>query len=171
MGINLRSPVLVLNANFAPIHVCNVRRAINLLVQEKAALVMNGRGKIRTVRRDYPCPSIIRLNSMVKRPRPVVKLSKQEIFRRDQYTCQYCGSRPAKLTVDHVVPRSLGGSHTWANLVSACPSCNHRKGGRRPDQANMFLRQRPIAPPATADYIFGKYLRENQEWIQFIKGW
>ena len=167
----LSAPVLVLNANFAPIHVCNVRRAVGLIMQEKATLVLNGRGHIRTVREQIPIPSIIRLSYMVKRPRPIVKLNKQEIFRRDGYTCQYCGVRPARPTLDHVVPRHLGGEHSWENLVTACPSCNLRKGGRTVEQANMRPRLKPISPPATADYIFGKYLKGHEEWEEFVSGW
>jgi 5-methylcytosine-specific restriction endonuclease McrA len=167
----LSSPVLVLNANFAPINVCNVRRALGLILADKATLVMNGRGYIHTVNHDLPCPSIIRLAYMVRRPRPQVKLNKQEIFRRDNHTCQYCGSHPQRPTLDHVIPRHLGGEHTWENLVTACPSCNHRKGGRTPDQANMHPFKIPVAPPASADYIFGKYLKSNDEWVEFINGW
>jgi 5-methylcytosine-specific restriction endonuclease McrA len=100
-----------------------------------------------------------------------VKLNKQEIFRRDGYACQYCGIRPARPTLDHVIPRHLGGSHTWENLVTACPSCNLRKGGRTVDQANMRPRVKPITPPATAYYIFGKYIKSNSDWETFITGW
>ena len=144
---------------------------MGLILAEKAMLVRNGRGYIRTVSRDLPCPSIIRLANMVRRPRPTVKLNKQEIFRRDGYTCQYCGKRPHKPTLDHVVPRHMGGDHTWENLVTACPSCNHRKGGRTTDQANMRPKKSPVAPPASADYIFGKYLKKNGEWIDYVRGW
>ena len=171
MNARLTAPVLVLNANFAPIHVCNVRRALGLILQDKATLVMNGRGYIRTVRTQIPCPSIIRLSHMVKRPRPIVKLNKQEVFRRDGYRCQYCGVRPSRPTLDHVIPRRLGGAHTWENLVTACPSCNLRKGGRTVEQANMQPRKKPIRPPASADYIFGKYLKGNEEWEEFVSGW
>ncbi len=171
MSFTLVSPVLVLNANFEPINVCNVRRAMGLILDERATLVLNGRGEIRSVRSTYPCPSIIRLSRMIRRPRPVVKLTKQEIFRRDGFACQYCGRQASRLTLDHVVPRRLGGSHSWDNLVTACPTCNHRKGGRTAEQANMKLLRRPVQPPASARYIFGRYLRENREWIEFVDGW
>ncbi len=167
----LTAPVLVLNANFAPINVCNVRRALGLILADKATLVMNGRGYIHTVRQDLPCPSIIRLAYMVRRPRPSVKLNKQEIFRRDHHTCQYCGTRPLRPTLDHVIPRHMGGTHTWDNLVTACPACNLKKGGRTVEQANMRPINRPVAPPATANYIFGKYLNHNTEWQTYIEGW
>ncbi len=168
---NLHEPVLVLNANFAPINVCTTKRAITLVLTGKANLVLNGRGIIQTVSRSYPRPSIIRLGMMVKRPRPRVKLNKREIFRRDNYICQYCGQRKNNLTVDHVVPRRLGGDHSWENLVTACASCNHRKGGRTITQAGLQLSKKPGIPSSSARYIFGRYVGGNTEWIPFLEGW
>jgi 5-methylcytosine-specific restriction endonuclease McrA len=165
------NPVLVLNANFEPINVCNTRRAIGLMLSGKARLVLNGRGEIKTVTRSFPRPSIIRLERMVKRPRPHVKLSKREILRRDNFTCQYCGSQVTYLTIDHVIPRRLGGQHVWNNLVAACPSCNHRKGGRTLEQAQMRLNRLPMEPPSSANYIFARHLPENTDWLPFIEGW
>jgi 5-methylcytosine-specific restriction endonuclease McrA len=108
---------------------------------------------------------------MIKRPRPKIKLSKREIFRRDNYTCQYCGQQTKQLTVDHVLPRRLGGSFSWENLVTACPKCNHIKGGRTIEQANMILKNRPSTPSASAHNIFGRYIKANKEWEDFIIGW
>lgn len=167
----MQAPVLVLNANFEPINVCNTRRAINLILDGKASLVLNGRGEIKTVSTTYSRPSIIRLERQIKRPRPRVKLSKREILRRDNFTCQYCGQSTAVLTIDHVKPRHLGGTHDWYNLVTACPSCNHRKGGRTTEQAQMKLLHKPDEPPMTAQYIFGRHLKENSDWEPFILGW
>ena len=132
---------------------------------------MNGRGYIQTVSKAYPAPSIIRLDQMIKRPRPIVKLTKTEVFRRDNYTCQYCGESENHLTIDHVNPRHLGGMHVWENVVAACPSCNHKKGGKTTYQANMRLKNAPRAPDASAEYRFGKFLTANNEWLPFIKGW
>jgi 5-methylcytosine-specific restriction endonuclease McrA len=165
------APVLVLNANFEPINVCNTHRAIGLVLTGKADLVLNGRGEIKTVSQTFPRPSIIRLEKMVKRPRPRIKLTKREVLRRDDYTCQYCGQRTPVLTIDHVIPRHLGGQHEWDNLVTACPTCNHHKGGRTLEQAHMRLLRLPAEPPASADYIFGRHLRENQDWLPFVEGW
>ena len=164
-------PVLVLNANFEPINVCTTRRAIALVLSGKANLVLNGRGEIKTVSRTFPRPSIIRLQRMVKRPRPIVRLTKREILRRDNYTCQYCGQRALYLTIDHVTPRRLGGGHSWENLVAACPPCNHRKGGRTLEQAGMYLLRRPSRPPSSAQYYFARHLGSNTDWIPFIEGW
>lgn len=171
MYSKLATPVLVLNANFEPLNVCTTRRALGLVFTDKAKLVMNGRGVIYTVSTTYPMPSIIRLDRMIKRPRPVVKLTKVEIFRRDNFTCQYCGSHSSHLTIDHVTPRHLGGTHTWDNLVAACPNCNHKKGGRTAVQANLKLLNPPKAPKATAVYLYGRYLKVNEEWLPFIEGW
>ena len=164
-------PVLVLNANFEPIHVCTTRRAIGLILNGKASLVLNGRGEIKTISRIYPRPSIIRLEKMIRRPRPTIRLSKREILRRDEYTCQYCGLHTIHLTIDHVIPRRLGGRHTWENLVAACPNCNHHKGGRTIDQAQMRLLRPPSEPPSSAHYLFSRHLHENQDWLPFIQGW
>jgi 5-methylcytosine-specific restriction endonuclease McrA len=164
-------PVLVLNANFEPINVCNTRRAITLILDGKATLILNGRGEIKTISRCYPRPSIIRLEKMVHRPRNRVKLTKREVLRRDNYTCQYCGQYAAYLTIDHIVPRHMGGRHSWDNLVTACPNCNHRKGGRTLEQVQMRLLKQPHEPPTSAIYLFARHLKENDEWLPFVNGW
>jgi 5-methylcytosine-specific restriction endonuclease McrA len=163
--------VLVLNANFEPINICDTRRAIGLILSGKADMVMNGRGYIHTVSRNLPLPSVIRLEEMVHRPRMRVKLTRREVFRRDNYTCQYCGRHGLDLTLDHVLPKHLGGGHVWDNVVAACPSCNHHKGGRKLDEAHMKLLHVPKEPPPSAYYIFGRNLEKNLEWEQFIRGW
>jgi 5-methylcytosine-specific restriction endonuclease McrA len=165
------APVLVLNANFEPINICNTRRAIGLILSGKADMVMNGRGNIHTVSLTVPRPSVIRLDMMVHRPRPRVKLTRREVFRRDNYTCQYCGRHAADLTLDHILPKHLGGEHAWTNVVAACPNCNHRKGGRQLAEAHMVLLQIPKEPSANAYYIFGRHLEKIHEWEQFIQGW
>ncbi|MEW6649340.1 MAG: HNH endonuclease [Chloroflexota bacterium] len=163
--------VLVLNANFEPINVCDLRRAVGLILTQKASLVVNGRGEIYTSTAAFPRPSIIRLEHMIHRPRPKVKLARREIFRRDNYTCQYCGKRSGELTVDHILPRHLGGQHTWTNVVTACAQCNHRKGGRTLTEVGMHLMRMPGEPPASAVYIFGRHLSEYAEWKPFLLGW
>ncbi len=163
--------VLVLNANFEPINVCNIQRALGLMLTDKASLVLNGRGVLHTARTTYPIPSIIRLQNMVSAPRPEVPLSRREIYRRDHYTCQYCGKTTTTLTIDHVIPRSLGGKHEWTNLVAACPSCNHRKGGRLLKDTGMSLLHPPKMPSMSARYVFARQLDANREWEQFLSGW
>jgi 5-methylcytosine-specific restriction endonuclease McrA len=167
----MEKPVLVLNANFEPINVCGFQRAICLMLSEKATLILNGRGTIKTARSTYPIPSVIRLQRMIHRPHPRVSLNRREIFRRDQFTCQYCGKKTLYLTIDHVQPKHLGGTHTWSNLVAACPACNHRKGGRPLKESGMALLRQPKEPPRAALYIYAKFLEENREWKDFLEGW
>jgi 5-methylcytosine-specific restriction endonuclease McrA len=167
----MKTPVLVLNANYEPLHVCDTRRALHLIIGGKARLVINGRGYVHTVRLTLPCPSVIQLQKMIHPPRPFPHLSKKEIFRRDDYTCQYCGRHTMHLTVDHVLPRHRGGAHVWENLVAACPPCNRNKGGRLPDEAHMHLRTPPREPPRSALYLFGHYLDDFSEWRTYLEGW
>lgn len=167
----MQMPVLVLNANFEPVNVCDMRRAVGLLMAEKASMVVNGRGEIKTINSTFPRPSVIRLQKMISRPRPVLKMTRREVFRRDNYTCQYCGKKTSNLTIDHVIPRHLGGKHVWNNVVAACSHCNHRKGGRLPEEVNMRLMRTPAEPPTSAHYIFGRHLNDNTEWETFLSGW
>ncbi len=167
----LNEPVLILNVNFEPLHVCNTKRALSLVLMGKAETIVNGRGVVRSSRAEFEVPSVIRLSYMIKRPRPHISLSKREILRRDEFTCQYCGRQLRHLTIDHVIPRHQNGPHTWQNLVAACMPCNRRKGGKRPVEANMSLRRKPFEPKATAVYRFSQHLQRNQEWAPFIEGW
>lgn len=167
----LEEPVLILNINFEPLHICNMKRALALLMTGKAELILNGRGKIRSATAEFDLPSIIKLQHMIQRPRPRVALSKREVLRRDNYTCQYCGRPSHQLTIDHVVPRHAGGAHSWTNLVAACSTCNRRKGGRTPEQANMQLLRAPYEPSSSAAYRFGRHLESRAEWEPFISGW
>ena len=167
----LTEPVLILNANFEPLHVSSTKRALGLLFAGKAEVIINGRGLIHTSSKAFDIPSIIRLSKMIRRPRPRVNLTKREVIRRDNHTCQYCGRKHKDLTIDHVKPRHAGGPHTWLNVVAACPSCNRRKGGNTPAQANMPLRRPPFEPKPTAIYRFGRYTHVREEWETFLEGW
>jgi len=167
----VNTPVLVLNANYAPLNICTTRRAMGLLLMEKAMIVSNGRGVIRTPSTTFLRPSVIRLGYMVKRPRPRMKLTKREILQRDNYTCQYCGRQGPGLTIDHIVPRHRGGAQSWTNLVTACQSCNRKKGGQSAQEAQMQLCRQPSEPPATASYLYRRHLKTNHEWLVFVEGW
>lgn len=163
--------VLVLNQNYEPLNVCNARRALVLVHRGKAEVLEHANGDLRAVTRVYPRPSVIRLVYLIKRPRPRVRLTRREVFIRDNFTCQYCGIRTRELTLDHVVPRHRGGRHTWDNLVSACRMCNHRKGGKSLDETRMPLRRPPREPRATAYYLFSQYLDTYEDWQKFIPEW
>ncbi|MBI2849819.1 MAG: HNH endonuclease [Chloroflexi bacterium] len=166
--INL--PVLVLNQSFEPLNICRVRRAIVLIYQNKAEMVENGMGVIRTVGGDFPVPTVIRLSSIVRRPpRTVRRLTRLEIFKRDHYTCQYCGKETSHLTLDHVMPRYRHGAHTWENIVSACVPCNRRKAGRTPQEANMKLKHEPVKPRVSGlFYIPAYYSNIRKEWQKYL---
>ena len=165
----LTAPVLVLNLNYVPVNVCTVRRAIVLVAKGKAELLeqRTDSARIRTFSSIHDAPSIIRLVYLVKRPFAPRRLSKKEVFLRDHYTCQYCGTRSQNLTLDHVVPRRQHGPHTWDNVVAACGRCNLDKAGRTPEEANMKLRRVPTAPQPNPYRIL-----ENRaildEWRQYI---
>lgn len=166
-GDVLRAPVLVLNLNYVPINVCSVRRAIVLVGKGKAELLQNHRGQIHTVSRVFDIPSIIRLAFLIKRPFAPRKLSKREVFLRDRFACQYCEKKTQDLTLDHVVPRRQGGKHSWENVVAACTTCNLRKAGRTPEEANMRLIRLPRAPQPDP-YRILKNLSILEEWRPYI---
>ena len=165
--INL--PVLVLNQNYEPLNVCRVRRAVVLLHQGKADMLENGSGFIHSASYLFQLPSVIRLAYVIKRPRPQRKLTRIEVFNRDQYTCQYCGRESRQLTLDHVIPRYRGGEHTWENVVSACIPCNRHKAGRTPSEAGMRLSHQPAAPRGNSYfYIPYHYLQARSEWQKYL---
>src|SRR5436305_1567497 len=121
------SSVLVLNATYEPLNVIPLRRAILLLLKEKAEVVEATEARLRAERVAVAVPSVIRLIAYVPvPPRMPLPVSRRTVLARDNYTCQYCGSQPGKaqLTIDHVVPRSKGGGTTWDNVVAACAPCN-----------------------------------------------
>ncbi|MBM4429960.1 MAG: HNH endonuclease [Chloroflexi bacterium] len=165
------SAVLVLNQNYEPLNACDLRRAMGMIVGGKAEILENGRGFIRSADHSWPVPSVIRLAYMIHRPQPRVRLCRKEIFRRDNYTCQYCGRQTHNLTMDHILPRHRGGTYSWDNLVSACPYCNRRKGGKTLEQARMQLLRQPFEPRPTGLYLFHTYLDQNGEWEKFLRGW
>ncbi len=142
----LSGHVLVLNRDYRALSICSVRRAICLLLLEKAELVQATPEQfIRSSSTALPRPSIVRLTLFVKVPYRRIMLSRKNVLRRDGFKCQYCGARD-KLTIDHVHPKSRGGKDSWENLVSACVPCNNRKGNKTPEEANMNLLRKPFRP-------------------------
>jgi 5-methylcytosine-specific restriction endonuclease McrA len=139
--------VLVLNATFEPVNVCTVRRAVVLLLKEKAEVVEHAEREIHSANASMSRPVVIRLVTYVRIPRDTHrrKITRRAVFARDDWTCQYCGCR-TQLTVDHVIPRSKGGGSTWDNIVAACAPCNRRKGDAMPRQAGMHLSRAPRTP-------------------------
>ncbi len=169
----MNDAVLVLNQNYEPLNVCNVRRAIVLVFDGKAEVLEHHARPIVSASRSWESPSVIRMTYFIHRPRPRVKLTRREVFIRDGYTCQYCGrSGGSDLTIDHVIPRSRGGRNCWENLVSACRTCNHRKGGRLPSEARMPLKRQPAEPRAGQYYTIERRLAGDLQdaWEKFLPG-
>lgn len=198
--------VLVLNQNYLAIRIVNVKRAFCLLFRELAEVVHVERGRytsydysewcelsllarefepdahdwIRTVRFEIAVPRIIRLAFYDRLPKQAVKFNRRNLYARDGNRCQYCGKKfpTTDLSLDHVVPRSMGGRTTWENIVCACLKCNIKKGGRTPDMAGMTLishpkkpRRNPVITVKLADdrYASWKAFLDNAYWSVELK--
>lgn len=146
------SRVLVLNASYEPLSVVASKRAIVLVLREKA-IVVAGRGEMwSSVSYEVELPSVVKLTRYVKVPyRRSAPVSRRAVFGRDGNRCQYCGG-PAE-SIDHVLPRSKGGDHSWENVVACCRACNIRKADRTPREAGFQLATNP-APPRRFAWIY-----------------
>jgi 5-methylcytosine-specific restriction endonuclease McrA len=140
--------VLLLNITYEPLKVINWKKAITLLCLEKVEVIEEYDLDIHSVSFTLKLPSVVRLLRMVKRHKNPVKFSRQNIYARDRYRCQYCGNQHAteELTYDHVFPKSRGGKTEWENIVTCCIDCNREKGGRTPKEAAMALVRKPSRP-------------------------
>jgi 5-methylcytosine-specific restriction endonuclease McrA len=140
---------LLLNAGFEPVKVISWQRAVTLLVLGKAELLEAYESEIRSASHSIEMPSVVRLRRGARgRMQKGVKFCRGNVYRRDGYTCQYCGARPgaSRLTFDHVIPRSRGGLTEWTNIVTACSDCNRAKADRTPQEAGLSLARPPIRP-------------------------
>jgi 5-methylcytosine-specific restriction endonuclease McrA len=145
---------LVLNASFEPLSIVSSRRAVCLVIADKADMVEADGGFLRSERLTMSSPAVIRLRYMVRAPRRrTASVSRRAVFARDDYRCQYCGNHAD--SIDHVVPRSRGGRDVWDNLAAACRPCNSKKRDRTPDEAGMRLIRPCRAPRATAWIVVG----------------
>ncbi len=139
--------VLVLNYSFEPLNFCTAKRAIVMLFTGRAKQVECDGIMVRTFTRQFPCPTVIRLNRYIRLPYSNgVAFNKKNVMRRDGHACQYCGKTHKELTLDHIIPRSLGGKTNWLNVVAACRICNTRKGHRNPEEVGMKLMRKPFRP-------------------------
>jgi len=162
--------VLVLNATYEPLSVISVRRAVVLLLKEKAEIVEAAEAWVRAQNWAIPQPLVIRLVYYVRIPhRLSLPLSRRTVLARDGYTCQYCGRQPdrSELTLDHVLPRSRGGKTSWENVVAACTRCNQRKGQQTPQEAGMLLQDPPRRPRYIALTVLGD-ARPHEVWSKYI---
>ncbi len=186
----LERPALVLNRSWTPIQVTSVREAISLVAKGSALIIepetfathdlrtWNDVSKakerfedarIRSPRLALVPPEVILLKGYQGQGERSVVFSRKNIFKRDRYTCQYCGAQPGPeaLTIEHIVPRSKGGVSSWENCVLACVECNKRKADRTPEQAGMKLRSVPKKPSwKTLAHVPPRERRES--WEQFL---
>ncbi len=162
--------VLLLNSDFEPLNVCNVRRAMALILLGKAEVIHHHELFINTSRGHLPAPSIVKMRYHVRRPLPQLRLSRHSVLARDSYLCQYCGLRAKDLTIDHVIPRWMGGPHTWDNLVACCRKCNLKKGDKTPQQARMKLAKSPRRPHFIPYISLPAYLkaRGREDWQMYL---
>lgn len=155
---------LVLNASHQPLAVVSARRAVVLVLKDKADVLASDGQVFRSERISLDAPSVLRLRHFVHVPyRATAPLTRRAVFARDGWACQYCGAAAENL--DHVVPKSRGGSHTWDNVVAACRRCNSRKENRLIEDAGLHLARRPIAPPDGFRLSLG---RLEPEWEPFL---
>lgn len=139
------SRALVLNATFEPLCIVPTRRALVLVLADKAEMLHTTERSFHSERASFPEPSVVRLAYYVKVAYQArVALNRRAVFARDGHRCQYCGA--AAESIDHVVPRSRGGSHAWDNVVAACRPCNTRKEDRLLHETSLCLLRKPTAP-------------------------
>ena len=163
--------VLVLNSTYEPINVCTTRRAIVLILKGIARTEEKHENAYRSARAALPLPSVIRLTEYVHIPFERKSLSRKNILLRDHNTCQYCGKvfNPSELTLDHVLPKSRGGSSNWDNLVACCKRCNNRKGSHLPEEAGMKLIKRPQSFSLHVNRQIMRYLgRTDASWRKYL---
>jgi 5-methylcytosine-specific restriction endonuclease McrA len=163
--------VLVLNSTYEPINVCSTRRAIVLIMKGVARTEEKQEIVYRSPRTSMHIPSVIRLTEYVHIPFERKSLSRKNILLRDHNTCQYCGRvfNPSDLTLDHVIPKSRGGSSNWDNLVACCKKCNNKKGNHMPDEAGMKLIKRPQSFSLHVNRQIMRYLgRSDASWRKYL---
>jgi len=141
-------PALLLNATYEPLRIVSWKKAITMLVLDKAELIERHDRVVRSATESYALPSVLRLTRRVEVPRQGIRFTRMNVYRRDGFECQYCGDKfdTDRLTFDHVLPQSRGGATTWSNIVTCCGPCNRHKGDRTPAEAGMSLNNEPRKP-------------------------
>ena len=161
---------LVLNSDYEPLNVCNVRRAIVMVYLGKADILHADDHNLATTDGSFAMPSVVKLRGHIRRPMPELKLSRRTVFARDNNLCQYCGATARDMTIDHVVPKHAGGPATWENLVCCCRKCNMKKSDKLAHQVGMKLMRTPRRPRYVPYISLTKYLtgRQNEIWKSYL---
>ena len=158
---------LVLNASYEPLCVVSGRRALLLMLNGKAEVLHESDEVFHAEKISFVAPSVVRLRHYVKVPYHAGKtVSRRAVFLRDGGRCQYCDKTAESL--DHVIPRSRGGSHTWENVVAACRSCNNRKRDRLLEETNFVLRKTPVMPKDRV-WMLSFSAKSNPDWERYIR--
>lgn len=157
---------LVLNASYEPLSVVAARRAVCLVLADKADVIEEDGTQLHSPSITLPSPLVVRLRYMVKVPyQRRTALSRRAVFARDDYRCQYCGHSAD--SIDHVLPRSRGGQHAWENVAAACRPCNLAKRDRTPDEAGMRL-ARPCRAPRPSAWVVVSVARVPDAWKPYL---
>lgn len=168
MSSLLNRQVLILNRSYEPMNLISARKAVLLMYLGKVEIIETVQQlQIRSISMSLPMPSIVRLVKYTKVHRRTIVLSRKNVIKRDGGRCQYCGTRHAPLTVDHVVPRKQGGADAWENLVCACVVCNNKKGDRTPEQARMPLLRKPKRPNHVI-FIHQNIVNMDERWKPYL---
>ncbi|WP_317493898.1 HNH endonuclease [Haloechinothrix sp. LS1_15] len=160
---------MLLNASFEPLTALPLKRAVVLVVCGKAEIVHNDPAGLvlHSARTAIPVPSVIRLSTYVRVPyRAHVPLTRAGIMHRDRFRCAYCGSKAS--TIDHVVPRSRGGGHSWHNCVASCSKCNHRKADRLLGELGWTLRTVPHTPHGQHWRLLAQVNDRDADWRPYL---
>lgn len=139
---------LVLTRYYEPLMIMDTRKAFVLVYLNKAVLERTYPEQIRTITQSFGLPAVIRLDKKIARSKRIHRFSSKGVFERDNYECQYCGTKVCKhtATMDHIMPKSRGGPKSWTNIVTSCGKCNNYKGDRTPREAGLVLRSKPKVP-------------------------
>ncbi len=160
------SVTLLLNATYQPLCVVPTRRAVILVMKEKAEVIEESDAEFRSASTSMKIPSVIRLVRFVRVPyRSKVVLTNRAVLKRDNFKCQYCGG--AATTVDHVLPRSRGGRNIWTNVVAACKPCNTKKSDKLLSEIGWSLPTKPVQPVGTT-WLWVGIAERNPEWETYL---
>jgi 5-methylcytosine-specific restriction endonuclease McrA len=157
--------ILLLNADYTPLSIINLKRAYKLLFKSKANIVETDTSRFINNDKRYLRPSVIRLSKYVSTPYKELPLTRQNLFRRDGHQCCYCSSKK-DLTIDHVIPRSKGGKNTWKNLVTCCKKCNKEKDDKSLEDSGLVLRHNPTTPSYISLLITTN--QHKEDWKKYI---
>jgi len=163
----LSRKVLLLNSSYEPISIISSKKAIIMLMLEKVDYIENSNLNIKSEKLKISLPLIVKLKTFVYLKRRKISLTRQNIFKRDNYMCQYCGKKTKKLTIDHVKPKNKGGIDSWENLVTACVKCNLAKGDRYLKDLNMPLLSIPKKPHFLI-YMQGYVNNDYKSWKPYL---